>query len=182
MVELLRHPSLRRDIIRTGRASRASRIVEDDVSLVADDAPMPEHGRVLVSLERATREHELLSARPERFGVRVPGETEPEAILDALGGSLASLDLIAIVIPKSTDGRHFSLARLLRERHDFRGELRACGDVLPDQLFFMQRCGYTAFELRADKSLATGLRALEAFTVTYQGSADDPRPLWRRRG
>ncbi|MFV8751932.1 DUF934 domain-containing protein [Nannocystaceae bacterium ST9] len=179
MAELLhhpaRHPSSRRDIIREGR------IVEDDATFVSDEAALPEAGRVLVSLERAAREREVLAARPAGFGVRVPGDTEPEAIVEALGGSLDRVALIAIVVPKSTDGRHFSLARLLRERFGFRGELRALGDVLPDQLFFMHRCGYTAFDLRADKSLATGLRALEAFTVTYQAAADDPRPLWRRR-
>jgi uncharacterized protein (DUF934 family) len=175
MAELLRHPSIRRDIIRDGR------IVDDDAVALADDAPLPGHGRVLVSLERAAREREQLLGRPDGFGVRVPGDAEPEAVVEALGGSLDRVALIAIVVPKSTDGRHFSLARLLRERFGFRGELRAVGDVLPDQLFYMHRCGYSAFELRADKSLATGLRALEAFTVTYQGAADDPRPLWRRR-
>lgn len=177
MAEILRHPSLgsRRDIIRHGR------IVEDDAIALADDAPLPERGRVLVSLERATRERELLRARPDGFGVRVPGDAEPEAIVAALGGTLEGLALLAIVVPKSTDGRHYSLARLLRERFGYRGELRALGDVLPDALFYMHRCGYDAFELRADKSLATGLRALEAFSVTYQGAADDPRPLWRRR-
>lgn len=175
MAEILRHPSIRHDIIRDGR------IVDDETISVADDAPMPEHGRVLVSLERAVRELGQLLVRAEGFGVRVPGDVEPEAIVDALGGSLDRVALIAITVPKSTDGRHFSLARLLRECFGFRGELRAVGDVLPDQLFYMHRCGYTAFELRADKSLATGLRALQAFTVTYQGAADDPRPLWRRR-
>jgi uncharacterized protein (DUF934 family) len=177
MADVLRHPSIRHDIIREGR------IVDDDVIALADDAPLPDQGRVLVSLERAVGELESLHGRPAGFGVRVPGDAEPEAIVEAIGteGSLDRVGLIAIVVPKSTDGRHFSLARLLRERFGFRGELRAVGDVLPDQLFFMLRCGYSAFELRADKSLATGLRALEAFTVTYQGAADDPRPLWRRR-
>ncbi len=174
MADLLRHPSIRHDIIRDGR------IVDDDTIVLADDQPLPESGRVLVSLERAAREREVLVARPAGFGVRVPGETEPEAIVEALG-SLEPLAVIAIVVPKSTDGRHFSLARLLRERFGFRGELRAVGDVLPDQLYFMHRCGYSAFEVRADKSLATGLRALAAFSVTYQAAADDPRPLWRRR-
>lgn len=177
MAEVLPLRPGQRDIIRDGR------IVEDDATFVPDEAPLPDPtrpGRVLVSLERAKAELAGLRARPGGFGVRVPGETEPEAIVEALGGSL-DLSLIAIVVPKSTDGRHFSLARLLRERFGFTGELRALGDVLPDQLYFMHRCGYTAFDLRADKSLATGLRALQAFTVSYQGAADDPRPLWRRR-
>jgi uncharacterized protein (DUF934 family) len=81
----------------------------------------------------------------------------------------------------STDGRHYSLARLLRERFGLAAELRAVGDVLPDQLLYMRRCGYTSFELAPGKSLDTGLRALQAFSVTYQGGADDPRPLYRRR-
>ncbi|NVB43271.1 DUF934 domain-containing protein [Pseudenhygromyxa sp. WMMC2535] len=120
------------------------------------------------------------------LGVRVPGETEPEALLEALGleqlgeGSGAPT-LIAIEVPKFTDGRHFSLARLLRERHGYRGELRVVGDVTPDQLFYMRRCGYDSFVLREGESLATGLRTLAAFSVAYQGAADDARPLYRRR-
>jgi uncharacterized protein (DUF934 family) len=89
--------------------------------------------------------------------------------------------LVAIEVAKFTDGRHYSLARLLRERHGFTGELRAVGDVLPDQLFYMLRCGYSSFELAPGKSLETGVRCLAAFSVSYQGAADDPRPLYRRR-
>ncbi len=167
--------------IHTRQILRNGKIEFDDWARLADDAPLPERGAVAVSLARLTRERVELVERDEPFGVYAKGDAEPEEIVEANGGSLEGLGQIAIEVPKFSDGRHFSLARLLRERFGFAGELRVFGDVLPDQLFYMKRCGYTAFELRADKSLATGLRALQAFSVSYQAAADDPRPLYRRR-
>lgn len=131
---------------------------------------------ILVSFARLVNEREQLAARPGAHGVWLRGDSEPDEIAETLVG----LPLVAIEVPKFTDGRHFSLARLLRERYGFRGELRAFGDVLPDQLFYMRRCGYTSFELKPGKSLETGLRTLQTFSVAYQGAADQP-PLYRRR-
>jgi uncharacterized protein (DUF934 family) len=69
----------------------------------------------------------------------------------------------------------------LRERYGWRGELRAIGDVLRDQLNFMARCGFDAFAVRADKDIHDALRAFEEFSVKYQGAFDTPQPLFRRR-
>ena len=159
-------------------AGTTPEIVIDHWQLLRDDDPLPSLDAlpVLVSLARLARERELLAARPGAFGAWVPGDADPEAIAEAIAG----LPLVAIEIPKFTDGRHYSLARLLRERYGFAGELRALGDVLPDQLFYMRRCGYTAFELKLGKSLETGLRTLAAFSVAYQAAADQG-PLYRRR-
>ncbi|MGB5063692.1 MAG: DUF934 domain-containing protein, partial [Candidatus Competibacter sp.] len=81
--------------------------------------------------------------------------------------------------PKFSDGRAYSQARLLRERHGYRGEIRAVGDVLRDQLFFMARCGFDAFEPRADRSLEDALAAFGDFSASYQPAADQPLPLYR---
>jgi uncharacterized protein (DUF934 family) len=172
------HPGARR-IIQIDK-SGAAQIVIDHWQRLADDEPLPSLDAlpVLVSVVRAERDRELLDARPGSWGVWIPGDAEPGPVAEQFGDRR----LIAIVISKFGDGRHFSLARLLRERHGFTGELRAVGNVLPDQLFFMRRCGYGSFELQPGKSLETGLRTLGEFTVTYQGAADDPRPLYRRRG
>ena len=74
-----------------------------------------------------------------------------------------------------------SIAALLRSRYGFKGELRAIGDVLRDQLFYLQRVGFSAFALRADKDIHDALNALSDFSETYQGAIDQALPLFRRR-
>lgn len=80
-----------------------------------------------------------------------------------------------------TDGRNYSNARLLRDRYGYKGELRAIGDVLRDQLFYLHRCGFDAYALRADKDPYEALESLKDFSVTYQAATDEPLPLFRRR-
>jgi uncharacterized protein (DUF934 family) len=170
-------PGARR-IIRLGGEGRAPEIAIDHWQRLTDDEAYPSFDAlpVLVSPARLEREREQLRARSGAFGVWLRGDAEPEQVAPLIAG----LPLVAIEVPKFTDGRHFSLARLLRERYGYTGELRAFGDVLPDQLFYMRRCGYDSFELRPDKSVETGLRTLQAFTVSYQAAADQG-PLYRRR-
>lgn len=98
-----------------------------------------------------------------------------------LAGDLARLPAIAILFPRFADGRGYSIARLLRERHGYAGELRAVGDVLQDQMFYMQRVGFDAFAVRADRSIEKALAALETFSDAYQTGVDQPQPLFRRR-
>ena len=74
----------------------------------------------------------------------------------------------------------YSYARELRTRYNFKGEVRATGDVLRDQLFYMTRCGFNAFEVREDRSIEEALQGLKDFSVTYQGDVNEPRPLYRR--
>ena len=80
-----------------------------------------------------------------------------------------------------TDGRAFSQARLLRDRHGYAGELRARGDFLRDQMFFLRRVGVDAFEFPEGTNLQDRLKAFEEFSVTYQAAVDNPEPLYRRR-
>lgn len=103
-----------------------------------------------------------------------------EAIEDIVE-NLALFPLIALNFPVFTDGRHFSSARLLRERYAYQGEIRAIGDVLRDQLFFMQRCGFDAYVIRADRCPYDALQSLTEFSVCYQSAVDSPQPLFRRR-
>ena len=84
--------------------------------------------------------------------------------------------------PQFTDGRGYSIARLLRERYGWRGELRAIGDVLRDQLFYLSRCGFDAFALRDDQDPHAALTAFDDFSEAYQASVERPQPLFRRRG
>jgi uncharacterized protein (DUF934 family) len=83
--------------------------------------------------------------------------------------------------PTFTDGRGYSTARLLRERYGYRGELRAVGDVLRDQLFYLSRVGFDAFALRQDQDAEGALASLADFSESYQASVERPQPLFRRR-
>ncbi|QJQ96631.1 MULTISPECIES: DUF934 domain-containing protein [Halomonadaceae] len=94
---------------------------------------------------------------------------------------LAKAPLIAIDFPTFNDGRGYTLARLLRERFGYQGEVRAIGDVLVDQLYYMSRCGFDALALREDQRLDDALRALGAFSVSYQPGVDINEALFERR-
>lgn len=118
----------------------------------------------------------MLLERGEPVGVRLPNTTD---VAD-LAEDLPLLAVVALEFPKFADGRAYSQARLLRERHGYRGEIRAVGDVLRDQLLFMARCGFDAFELRPDRSLEDALAAFGEFTESYQPAVDQPQPLYRR--
>jgi uncharacterized protein (DUF934 family) len=157
------------------RDAEGARLVEDTWTFVADDAPLPLAGEVIVTYAR-WRAEELAPGGP-RVGLRVPGETDAAE----LAAALDRVELVEIELPKFTDGRAYSLARLLRDRHGYRGELRAAGDVLRDQLFYLARCGFTSFRLAPGLDVADALRAFDDFTVTYQPAADHDQPIWRRR-
>ncbi|WP_300427295.1 DUF934 domain-containing protein [uncultured Thalassolituus sp.] len=100
---------------------------------------------------------------------------------DLFGEDADNFARISIEFPKFTDGRGYSAARLLRERYGYKGELRAIGDVLIDQLFFMKRCGFDTYALREDQVLEDAIAAFSTFTAPYQNDANDQRPLFRRR-
>lgn len=110
-------------------------------------------------------------------GVWLDSDEGPEE----LAPYLDQLQLIAINFPKFVDGRGYSYARLLRERYGFKGEIRAIGDVLQDQLYFMKRCGFDAYAIREDKDANSALNGLQDFSENYQSAADESRPLFRRR-
>jgi uncharacterized protein (DUF934 family) len=124
------------------------------------------------------REHSrMLLARDGGLGIWLDADEEAEEI----GEDVASFQVIALNFPAFTDGRNYSNARLLRDRYGFKGELRAIGDVLRDQLFYLHRCGFDAFAIRADKDPYEALEGLKDFSVTYQAATDEPLPLFRRR-
>ena len=124
------------------------------------------------------REHaHALKARDGGLGVWLEAGEEIEEIV----ADLDHFQVIALNFPAFTDGRHCSSAYLLRNRYGYKGELRAIGDVLRDQLFSYQRVGFDAFALRADKDPVDALKAFEEFSEVYQASTDQPLPLFRRR-
>ncbi len=134
-------------------------------------------GDVIVPCDYWLTHRDPLLSRPSRLGVWLAGEHDPRAI----ARDLRLFAVVAVHFTAVTDGRGYSIARLLRERYGWRGELRAVGDIQRDQLFYLSRCGFDAFVLRDGEDPEEALRAFGDFTESYQTSADMPLPLFRRR-
>ena len=117
----------------------------------------------------------------------VDAPSPPDALLEptddpgVLAGRLANLAVVAVNFPKYGDGRGYSIARLLRERYGYQGELRAVGAVARDLLQAMARCGFDSFQLREGEDAQAALAAFDDFSEAYQASAAQPQPLFRRR-
>ena len=154
-------------------------LVEDSWLLLDQEAigALPFGGDVIVPLALWKSERETLSFRLGRIGVWLDADADPAAIAQ----DFARVGVIAVRFASFTDGRGYSLARLLRERYGYRGELRAIGDVLRDQVYYLSRCGFDAFALRADQDAPLALAALDDFSEAYQASVERPEPLFRRR-
>jgi uncharacterized protein (DUF934 family) len=114
----------------------------DSWAKAADGEPLPEVP-VLLSKTRWLAERAGLAGRNLPVGLRL----EPGEVLDDIAGDLAQFSVIALSFPKFSDGRSFSTATLLREKHRFAGELRAVGNVLADQIPLMRRLGFDTFEV-----------------------------------
>ena len=152
-------------------------IVEDTYTLVTEAGQLPDVGDALIDAAIWEELQPQLPGRTGKIGIKVTGDTE----IDQLPANVQELDLIAIEFPVFRDGRGYSLARIIRERLGYGGELRACGDVLRDQLFYLQRCGFNSFETREDRCIEDALNGLTDFTVTYQADAFEKRPIYQRR-
>ncbi|MFK7991199.1 MAG: DUF934 domain-containing protein [Sandaracinaceae bacterium] len=150
----------------------ARRAVDDPWTRLEEDAPRSD-GDVIVSWARWTAG---LEPGPGRVGVVVPGGVDPAEVATKLDG----VALIAIEFPKFTDGRGYSLARLLRDRYGYTGELRAVGHVLRDQLHYMARCGIDSFDLFDGKDVEDAIQAFSDFHGSYQPAADGNMPAWKR--
>lgn len=161
-------------------------VVNDDWTVVrpAEDGALPAvdalpEGKVLVPLALWQNAREALIAAKgrETLGVWLAPDSEPADI----ASDFDQIALIGVDFPVFRDGRGYSIARLLRERYGYQGELRAIGDVLRDQLHYLARCGFDAFAVRADKDIHDALNAFREVSVLYQGALDEPLPLFRRR-
>lgn len=154
-----------------------SEIVADRYVSAPADADQPPTGALLVSLEQWQQWRTELIDRGTDVGVRLTSDQHPEALAD----DLDKLSLVALEFPSFRDGRAYSHARLLRERYHYTGELRAVGDVLADQLLYMRRVGFDAFEIAGDDPLAAYEDAIAEFSVVYQPSGDERVPAFRLR-
>jgi uncharacterized protein (DUF934 family) len=153
------------------RLIKQGEIVEDSW-LPADDDATSVCGQRILTLEQWLQQ-------ADRQGLAV--QLEPGQAPSPLFDFLQQIPLIAITFPVFTDGRGFSYGRELRER-GFTGELRACGHILRDQMTYLRRCGFDAFQLADESRLEDALQGLADFDEYYQASIDQPLPLFRRRG
>ena len=156
---------------------KGSRLVEDDYVRVLDEEPIPDGVPVIVPGKRFLADASELSQRDAPLGVLWPNDRR----VAELEPWLNRLALVALVFPKFRDGRAYSQARLLRERHGFRGELRATGDVLRDQFQFLLRAGFDSFEVKKPADALVFAKAAARYSVFYQPSADGGAPVLRRR-
>jgi len=132
-------------------------------------------GQQIVPLQVWLAQKTTLASRTD-IGVWLASSERPEQLKEDIAG----LFLIAVDFPVFSDGRGYSIAFNLRSRLGFDGEIRAIGDVLRDQLFYMQRVGFNAFATREDRSIEDALKGLTDFSDVYQTSWDQKTPLYRR--
>jgi len=139
-------------------------------------ADVPPSTPAIVPLALWSAQHDVLAARDD-IGVWLKPADDP----DALAADVARLPLIAVDFPKFADGRGYSTARLLREKYRYTGELRAIGDILRDQLYYLRQCGFDTFALQPGRNVAEALAAFDDFSDNYQATVAQPVPLFRRR-
>ena len=158
-------------------------LLADDGTLGVDDwhplaaaAPIPASGAITVSFARWQTDESILRLRSDKLGLRLPNTIAPQEI----AGDVTRFALIILSFPKFTDGRAYSQARLLRTRFGFKGELRAEGDVLRDQLLFMKRVGFNSFVVGERAIKESWAKAFTEFDVFYQ-QAPDGRPWVMRQ-
>ena len=162
------------------RIIKNGQIIDETWHLLPKDATLDSLSNCddyIVPLALWVEHSAALKARDGGLGVWLEAGEEIEEI----AADLDNFQVIALNFPAFTDGRSYSNARLLRDRYGYKGELRAIGDVLRDQLFYLHRCGFDAFAIRPDKDPYEALQGLKDFSVTYQSSTDEPMPLFRRR-
>lgn len=151
-------------------------IVEDNWLHLDNEATLVE-GNITVSLTRWQEEHESLANHDGLLGLRLAGD-EP---LEGVAPGLDNFSLVVLIFPAFTDGRCYSLARLLRDRYNYKGEIRAQGDILHDQLFYMTQCGINSFEMVNQQRIVDAIPAFDDFSESYQTTVLKPKPLFRRR-
>ena len=155
-------------LVRNGRLVADVYTDARDLDLVPADRP------VIVSLQQWQTHREVLLASGQALGIRLQSDQSPSLV----AGDLGHFSVVALEFPKFRNGRAYTHARMLRERFAFSGEVRAVGDVLQEQLNYMQRCGFNSFEISAADPLAAWQAVQNDHTVWYQATGDGrPRAL-----
>lgn len=151
-------------------------VLENKWAIITDYESELPSGNILIEASHWLENKEALSSRSD-IGLFL----NPDTDLSAFGDDLNRFDVIAVNFPAFADGRGYSLARLLKERYAYKGEIRAVGDVLLDQLYFMKRCGFDTFLLKDGLDPEKALEYFSVFSEPYQLAYDVQTPLFRRR-
>lgn len=154
---------------------RDGQLVENEWQLVDEVGLFPD-GKILISMSSWNEQQVQIAKRGGEIGIWMASDETPEEI-----ENLSKIQIIAIRFDNFMDGRGFSIARQLRERYGFKGEIRAVGAPIRDQLTYMVRCGFNAFELAEHYDPAEALASLKDFSDNYQTSVEQKTPLFRRR-
>ena len=152
------------------------KLVQDSWTHLTDTDVLPETGEIVVTLERWQQDREYLMTRTDSIGVRLTADQSP----DVVRNDLVHLALVELEFPAFTNGRAYSYARLLH-RYGFTGEIRAVGNVLRDQYWNMQRCGFNALELKDGETEADWNTTVSNFTAPYQVAHDPAKPVMSLR-
>ena len=151
-------------------------ILEDIWQIVVDTESELPQGNILVEAGYWLENQASLTGRSD-IGIYLNGDADLESLQDQLN----NFDVIAVNFPAFADGRGYSLARLLKERYNYQGEIRAIGDVLIDQLYFMKRCGFDTYLLKDGLEAEKALQYFATFSDPYQLAYDVQTPLFRRK-
>lgn len=146
-----------------------------------DGTEVPAAGKILLPLPIWLANKGQLSGRMAAGDIAILLTThEPIESLAEAFPDINSLPMIAVYVEKFADGRNFTLGNLLRTRYGFKNELRAVGDVLRDQLYFLKRSGFNSYVIRAGRNAEEAIESLKDFSAPYQGAVDEALPIWRK--
>ena len=153
-------------------------ITDDQWQLIETDA-LPASAAELsaYSLIPAASYIQWANELPENVGLWLASDEDVRTLKNLLD----SIPVIALRFAAFADGRSFSQARLLRDQLEYQGELRAVGNFMQDQLFFLHRCGVTSFSVADEADLESLQESLQDFSEGYQAACDVQEPLFRRR-
>lgn len=155
---------------------RSGPIADSWAHLVDDQAPAA-GSAVIVSFARLKNEHNSLFSAAGKVGVEVSGDVK----LEELEPFLPRLGLIVVRMNNMRDGRLFSIGRMLRENYRYGADMRAAGDLIPDQMLFLLRCGFTSFEVKDGFPIDSLKRSVAAYTHWYQRVAASATPVTELR-
>jgi uncharacterized protein (DUF934 family) len=158
---------------------RNNSFVTDAWTLLGDDEPLADGGRVIISFVRLQRDWDQLAKHTGLIGVALANTTKAQDVVPYF----SKIALLVLAFPAFTDGRSYSLARQLR-LDGYRGELRATGNLLPDQLQYMLQVGIESFEVGERFPLEAWQKAAKQMALTYQRGltrAGDEKEVWSQR-
>ena len=150
--------------------------------LQINETVIPQSGKIILPLSVYLKNHEALQTRLQNNEIALWLAThETLDLLLTLEKNINIFPLIAVFVERFQDGRIFSLGNLLRTRYQFKNTLRAFGDVLQDQLFYLKRSGFDSYLIKTGKDVHEALKALQSFSDPYQGAVDIKEPVWKRK-